>query len=1791
MAGTLHQFGLVLFHELLQIAVRRGGFASLKWVKKKLKEAESGVEQFGDEVWNPNVDLPSLKKKADEAAQGAKDALAVAARTAEAVEELGRIISDMVKTAQQVGTKLQSQSPEKPDEGPFWQTLSRWTQPQTIEQAEQRPVRALLDRARAKLRNILFGRLRRPKAREPWTNRVDDVQAKLVELEARCRETRGAMNAHLIREQSEMTGPERRFQRTCRVAWRLDDLGKLGSDDRRLAEDARAAFLEAAPEPLEMQAIDEQVTRGAIILRSKAFASALQVTLGEFAKVITAFKTMAEVQKGPIAELVGLVAELPAAARYEIYETVERAARNTAKRMETVGLAFSGGGIRSATFNLGILQGAAALGLLKQFDYLSTVSGGGYIGAWFAAWVLREGAGTASRPRLDAADRTSRALENVQKQLSSSRVRQATAVRRWLPDRDDGRPVSEHPVLEALPVEEEPEALYHLRAHSNYLAPRVGLLSIDMWTMVSVYLRNLFLNQFILLPTLLAVIAVQRLLLLLYTHSTSGPIFAPARSWLAAHDLWPALTVYFCAIVVCSTLPMRVDQLGVWLARCFHPLRGARCMLALLWIGIAVLPVAISYVASMFLDHSPGTIAAVVRWPALNHLSTVLPILLILAAIAAWRRRRIAKLARHFARKRYRRARGWGILAFLVLAAGVIVGPALAATLRVADAVFGWLTGDGFLFALTLAAASVGFCATYLTVAELRLGHGPIPVGHTGRIGPFWAAKLVLCSTIVVPLILVAFGVSLLFSRPGRAFFVCPVGTLDNWFNPAHWNGLRFMPAICFGLLVGSIRLLLCAAVNWKSRSQWQAFEREGRGLSALWSGVISGTGLATALMWLSGLDAEHPGGRAALLMTFGPALVLTAMGAGAAIEVGLIGGYRDEDMREWRASLGAYLLRFGTVWTLLCLLSVYGPLLFWWAGRWVAVSAIAGWVLTSLFGALARRTEPTEGVKPRRRRLERITAIAPAVFSIGLVIAVSVLAAALQGVHVPVTGDGVDAGRKFLERLAHAAVGDTLLILIISSYLAFVACAHLNINLFGLHPFYANRLVRCYLGASRPSAVPRGQRPRFAPTGSPGPHRRPNPITGFARGDDFPLRDLAIVRDWDRADQDLVVDYRGPYHLINTAMNLVGGSELAWQERMAESFILSPLYCGSKTTGYRRAGSIVRSDVDDEELQPDERCYTKRHVMAGYGDDVRLGTAISVSGAAASPNAGYQSSPLVTIMMTMLNARLGRWFGNPAGRNWRHSSPGHAFYLLGELLGLTTGQGRYVNLSDGGHFENLGAYELVRRRCRYIVVCDAGCDPALAFWDLGSLVRKCREDFGIRIEIEISPLLRKDGTAYSRWHCAVGQIHYDEVDAEAFPGTLLYIKASMSGDEPSDVRNYVVDHPAFPHESTADQFFSESRFESYRVLGEHVALNVFRDVVRDLGSDASPAALFSRLRRQWAQAPPNLDEDFLESVKPFVKVHEALRTDPKLEGLSRELYARRGLACQTGAPTEAIPSSGDDRADVHAVIQMLQAMENAWIAVDLDAYSDHPLNRGWMNVFRRWISSGSFHAHWPAVRGEFSEGFVRFCESELNLSAPKPTVVWLEGVPERDGRETIALPAFQNAVRELDKEFSLEWPHVVLHEIHDARIGLWELFEHACKHPPEPGKPMAVLIKSGGASLGERSTTEPSYYGVVLAWESADGVVDVVVWLRGAYRTLGLGGITKKAIDDFKKDLKDLRAVKHQGYTLRTRYPTDERSKGKQRWQRMLWTDFFRNQGFHRDGSDGAGNDSSTLIYRYEPG
>ena len=223
--------------------------------------------------------------------------------------------------------------------------------------------------------------------------------------------------------------------------------------------------------------------------------------------------------------------------------------------------------------------------------------------------------------------------------------------------------------------------------------------------------------------------------------------------------------------------------------------------------------------------------------------------------------------------------------------------------------------------------------------------------------------------------------------------------------------------------------------------------------------------------------------------------------------------------------------------------------------------------------------------------------------------------------------------------------------------------------------------------------------------------------------------------------------------------------------------------------------------------------------------------TPMAISGAAASPNMGYHSSPIVTFLMTLFNARLGWWLGNPGQTgqdSFRRESPKWALQpLFAEAFGWTDEHHPYVYVSDGGHFDNLGLYEMVRRRCQTIVVVDAGADPTCGFEDLSAAIRKIRSDMGIPITLTGGSIVARGASVPAGARAAmVGRIAYSAVDGgepDTIDGQLVYLKPTIyNRKEPLDVVNYAQGHAAFPHESTSDQFFSESQFESYRALGLH---------------------------------------------------------------------------------------------------------------------------------------------------------------------------------------------------------------------------------------------------------------------------------------------------------------------------------------------------------------------------------
>ena len=321
---------------------------------------------------------------------------------------------------------------------------------------------------------------------------------------------------------------------------------------------------------------------------------------------------------------------------------------------------------------------------------------------------------------------------------------------------------------------------------------------------------------------------------------------------------------------------------------------------------------------------------------------------------------------------------------------------------------------------------------------------------------------------------------------------------------------------------------------------------------------------------------------------------------------------------------------------------------------------------------------------------------------------------------------------------------------------------------------------------------------------------------------------------------------YPGPYHLINCNLIQVDAKQAKYRGRGGDSFILSPLFCGSDATGWC-ASSVFN------------------------GGTMTLATAMAISGAAVNPHAGPAGRGptrkwLVSFLMSFLNLRLGYWARNPARENddsaEKQSQPAkkrkkylqkmlRPNYLWPGLTAGLFGQGysekaEFIELSDGGHFENLGLYELIRRRVRTIIVTDAGADPQFNFSDLSNAVEKARVDFGVDIDFyqskkPISDLLPGSADELSLYrdkYClaksgyAIAKIKYPPRAGEQrqMIGYLYYIKSTLTGGLPEDIYGYKSHNPSFPDQSTSDQFFDERQFEAYRELGYHLTKKMLKE-------------------------------------------------------------------------------------------------------------------------------------------------------------------------------------------------------------------------------------------------------------------------------------------------------------------------------------------------------------------------
>lgn len=639
-----------------------------------------------------------------------------------------------------------------------------------------------------------------------------------------------------------------------------------------------------------------------------------------------------------------------------------------------------------------------------------------------------------------------------------------------------------------------------------------------------------------------------------------------------------------------------------------------------------------------------------------------------------------------------------------------------------------------------------------------------------------------------------------------------------SWSNALHWN----IPAWYWFCGVGALVHLagVIAGLVWRRKRGLSLHSGEGD----LWdlgfvlvSGAVGGLILWRAATHFAP-SSEDAFDHRELYATLAVPALLGCFWVGTTVYAGLSRRVTSEDDREWWARSGAWWLGASVIWILGYVLVIYGPQ--WVLGlAWFSMPSgpqalgVGGGLLGVLTGLIgywskngARIKEKAKGiVAATGLRLLDLAALAFTIslaltLSYGLSWGVKVFDEPLREAAQQKIDDGkacfqafeerrrehLKDDKKFTEKPPPSGEPDAYRLVLERSNVtvpALLALALLvtgigmsgffGVNTFSLHSMYGNRLVRAYLGATRGK-------------------RNAHWFTGFDPDDNVWMKDLTGGR---------------LFHVVNIALNLVraSGGRLEWQQRKAASFTISPLHSGSASIHFVNSAS-----------------YSGAQGMS-------LGRAMAISGAAASPSMGYHTSPLVAFVMTVFNIRLGWWLPNPNPQwidRWSRSEPGLGVRpLIDEALARTTDQSPFVYLSDGGHFENLGLYEMVRRRCHRILVIDASCDPTFKYDDLENAIRKIRVDFGIPIVFPHGLPGPVADEADGR-RVALGTIQYSKVDGPDTDGQILYVKPILIGDEPLDVLRYAAsnskaDSP-FPHQTTADQFFDEAQFESYRMLGHH---------------------------------------------------------------------------------------------------------------------------------------------------------------------------------------------------------------------------------------------------------------------------------------------------------------------------------------------------------------------------------
>jgi hypothetical protein len=1156
-------------------------------------------------------------------------------------------------------------------------------------------------------------------------------------------------------------------------------------------------------------------------------------------------------------------------------------------RLRPLGIALSGRSIRSVRFNLGVLQGLAAKGLLHYVDYLSTVSGGGYIGSWLHGMIR-------NRCRGD--------VRSAETFLATTGL---------------------------VPSAAELDPVRFLVEQCDRLSPRPSLFSTESWVIESIRSRDVLLNQLILVPTLCALI-----LLALFVGFLSQ---TPVSSRWADMESVLAFALLSVATVI-AALNLRLNV---------RPSQMPRS-LAIDWLRTST---------------SSGRLAALTLF----------------------------------------------IAALLIAVKGQ---PERAAML----------------------AAAEQFAARWGGVPSI----------------PLESEAVRTMSLAAVPLLLFAFQVIGGFPSNYRRLRQRPDGSIPTAAAVLSYVHVMWMTAIASGVTAGLIYI------------------------------TVANLPLATASF----------GAASWFRVVVGPPAVSACLLVGTALLVGLMGAEYPAGAREWLARIGSLILQFSLGWCALLFVAVAGPYLVTWLllnNVSIAASALGGWALTAAHTFFFALTGRGKDAKENQAAsvLRKIIAITPdvsmIVFVIGYLLILSTLvhvalgrltpapewqprpdtaaqpAATLgpetKGTSTANKGEAVakdllyDACRQVLRAfqanywqvlsptewalyrpgptlnngpggtiadiIRRSAARTTLALSLLCLAIGGIASWRFNINELSLDRFYRDRLVRCYLGASSTSAQVR------------------EPLTGDDMDPDFPIS--ALVPDA------RVEPYTGPYAIVNAALNLSVGSDLAPQPRKSISFVFTPRFCGYQSPVTRERNMAVQRDA----LDPSGYRDTSDHTGSdGFGfmfpQGPGLGTAMAISGAPANPNESQYTTGTMASLLAMFNGRLGWWVGNPSNPRTlvprlvervrvsmgltgivpspimtsRTPGPRSVWdYLFAKLKGQTTTRSRYVNLSDGGDFEKLGLYELVRRRCRYIIVSDAEREERETFEGLAGAIRRCRADFGVEIDIDPSSVAR-DSHNISGAHCVIGTIRYPEAEPGSSPGLhegdfapssgtpargwLLYLKSSLTGDEPTDVLERAAVSEPIVEDGPRDQSAFESQVDSDRRLGLHVVNDAFEDIEwpppqgspasRDEGEDLR--SLFQQLTQRFYPAVPVNRDEAMGLARAYMSFIQRVGARTQAGLLERQLLPT--IDRRPESESECMTAVTPD--EIVLGVEAVQLMEDVFVAFGLNRSANriNPRSAGWMTILRQWADPQSvlITQIWPRVRQSYGPIFRRFVERDLTHHA-----------------------------------------------------------------------------------------------------------------------------------------------------------------------------------------------------------